>query len=153
MTKRTPLKRTHAPRDVAQAISLFFAVRRIIRTKLAKGQKLDPATWLQVETMKFIFEHENSNMKDVADHLSITAPSTTSLISGLVESRLVASAVDRRDRRSSRLVLTQAGKAELKRALARGTKLLNGLFSVLSEKELAAFSGALKRIKDKSTGA
>lgn len=147
MTQHASLKRAHDSGDVAHAISLFFAVRGVMRTKLAKGKKLDPSTWLRVETMKFIAEHDAPKMKDVADHLSITAPSATSLVGGLVKSGLVTSDTGLRDRRTSRLVLTKEGKAELKKAIARGTRILGDLFAVLSETELAAFVRALERIR------
>ena len=144
---RAAKKMPHAARDIAQAISLFFAVRGIMRTKFAQGKKLDPSTWLRIETMKFIADHDAPKMKDVADYLSITAPSATSLVGGLVKSGFVAYAADTSDRRTSRLVLTAKGKAELKSAMTRGTKHLRSLFAVLSDKELAAFSAALARIK------
>lgn len=89
-------------------------------------------------------------MKEIADHLSITAPSATSLIRGLMKSGLVAHAVDRRDKRTARLRLTAKGVIELKESVARGTKLLKGLFTVLSRQELAAFITALERIKEKA---
>ncbi len=143
-------KHSHASSDIARAISLFFAVRGIMRTKLAQGKKLDPSTWLRIETMKFIADHDEPKMKDVADYLSITAPSATTLVGGLVKSGFVAYAADTSDRRTSRLTLTAAGKVELKGAIARGTKHLRSLFAVLSDKELAAFSAALARIKGSS---
>ncbi len=145
MKKR--VSRKHASADVAHAISLFFAVRRLMNTTFARGKKLDPFTWLRIETMKFIEEHHKPKMKDIADYLSITAPSATSLVNGLVKSGLIASDIDRRDRRTSRLMLTKAGKEELTKAIARGTKLLGGLFSVLSEAELDAFNSALERLQ------
>ncbi len=119
-----------------------------MRTTLAKGKKFDPSTWLQIETMKFISDHDKPKMKDLADHLSITAPSATSLVNGLVKSGFVSCATDWRDRRTSRLVLTRKGKAELTSTITRGIKLLGGLFFVLSEAELAAFTRALERIKE-----
>ncbi len=142
-----PVKKPHSSHDIAQAISLFFAVRGIMRTKLAEGKKLDPSTWLHIETMKFIADHDKPKMKDIADYLSITAPSATSLVGTLVKSGFVASVADSADRRASRLALTPKGKAELKRAIARGTKHLASLFAALSASELAAFSASLDRIK------
>lgn len=121
-----------------------------MRTKLAKGKKVDPSTWLQTETMKFIGDHGNPKMKDIADYLSITAPSTTSLVGGLSKSGLVICRADKHDRRTSRIVLTKKGNADLKRAVTRATELLSKMFAVLSETELAAFIGALNRIKEKS---
>ena len=147
MARRTSPKQAHSSEDVARAVSLFFAVRRIIRTELARGKKLDPSTWLHIETMKFIADHDEPKMKDLAEYLSITAPSTTSLVRGLVENRLVTYFPDRHDRRTSRLRLTTKGKDELKKATARGITLLGRLFSTLSEAELTAFVRALERIK------
>lgn len=138
---------THSSADVAYAVSLFFAVRRIMRTELAKGKKLDPSTWPMIETMKFIADHDKPKMKDIADYLSITAPSATSLVNGLVKNGLVACSTDCRDRRTSHLSLTAKGKAELKKAIAHGIQHLGKLFAVLSEAELAAFVSALERIK------
>ncbi len=152
MTKTTTRKRaTHSSHDVARAISLFFAVRGIMRTKLAKGKVCDPSTWLRIETMKFIADHDTPKMKDVADYLSITAPSATSLVGALVKAGFVTNAADRHDRRTARLLLTKKGKAELKAALARGTRLLGGLFAALSSAELAAFARTLERIKMESS--
>ncbi len=150
MTAHPRKKCPHAPADVAQAISLFFSVRGIVRTKLAQGRKFNPSTWLRVETMKFIADRDEPKMKDVADYLSITAPSATSLVGGLIRSGFVASTTDRHDRRTSRLVLTAKGKIELKKSVARGTKILNELFSSLSERELAAFVDALERLREAS---
>jgi len=121
-----------------------------MRTRIASGKKVDPLTWLRIETMKFISDHREPMMKEIADHLSITAPSATSLIRGLMKSGLVAHAVDRRDKRTARLRLTAKGVIELKESVARGTKLLKGLFTVLSRQELAAFITALERIKEKA---
>jgi DNA-binding MarR family transcriptional regulator len=150
MTKRSLTKRTHSSAEVAYATELFFAVRRIMRTALAKNKKLDPSSWLRVETMKFIAENDNSKMKDIADYLSITAPSATSLVSGLVKSGFVVGSTDKDDRRASRLNLTKKGKSELKKAITRGMKIFSTLFSTLSKSELAAFTAALKRIKEES---
>ena len=150
MTKHSSTKRTHSSEEVAYATALFFAVRRIMRTALGKNKKLDPSSWLRVETMKFIAENDKSKMKDIADYLSITAPSATSLVSGLVKSGFVIGYTDRDDRRASRLILTKKGKAELKKAVTRGMKIFSTLFSILSKSELAAFTTALERIKEES---
>lgn len=130
------------------AASLFFAVRGTVRTKLAQGKKLDPSAWLRVETVKFIADHDGPSMRSIADYLSITAPSATSLISSLEKDGLVARTTDVRDRRSSRLTLTRKGKSVLGKTLARGTRILGEVFAPLSSTELAAFARALARIKD-----
>jgi len=147
----TKQSRTHSALRVEEAVSLFFSVKQIIRTHLAQGKKRNPSAWLRVETLKFIADHHKPQMKDIADYLSITAPSTTSLVAGLVADGLVASHADPSDRRSSRLALTKKGKAELQKNMARGMRLLEELFSSLSKKELEDFTTALARIKEKNT--
>ncbi|MDE1919145.1 MAG: winged helix-turn-helix transcriptional regulator [Patescibacteria group bacterium] len=153
MKKYSSPKHTHAPGDVALALSLFSSVRRIMRVRFAKGKKLDPSTWLRIETLKFIADQNEPRMKDVADYLSITAPSATALIGGLIRSGLVRGFTGRQDRRTSRLVLTAKGKTELRTAAARALRLLGGMFSPLSKKEFSAFATALKRIKDEGAEA
>ncbi len=127
-------------------------MRTELAKQLPKGAKLDPSTWLWVETMKFISEHPEPKMKDVAEYLSITAPSTTSLIGDLVKSGRVECHADKKDKRTSRLLLTQEGKNDLKKAMVRGRKVLGGLFNGLTPSELAAFTSALERIKETETG-
>lgn len=135
-----------------RAASRFFAVRGVVRTKLAQGKKLDPSAWLYVETLKFISLHKRPSMREVADYLSITAPSATSLVRGLMKDGLVERAVSSLDRRTSELSLTKKGKAELAKTLRRGTKVLAEVFSVLSPKELEAFTAMLERIRADGEG-
>lgn len=140
----------HSPHDVEYAVSLFFAVRRAIRSELAKGDMLDPSAWLRVETLKFIKDNDNPLMKEFADYFSITAPSATSLVSGLVKDGLVVHRIDPRDHRASRLKLTKKGEVVFKRTVARGVKLLSGLFAGLPDAEFTAFIGALEHIKKRA---
>lgn len=140
----------HTDQCIAEAVALFFGVRRVIRTKLAQGKKQDPSTWLRVETMKFIADQDAPKMKELATHLSITAPSATALVSGLVKSGLVKVITDPQDRRASRLTLTKKGERELHEALMRGMALLGEVFGVLSPKELKGFVAALRRIAEPS---
>jgi DNA-binding MarR family transcriptional regulator len=137
--------------QIALAVSLFFTVRGVMRTTLAQGRKLDPTSWLRIETLKFIADTSGPSMRQVADYLSITAPSATSLVSGLVRDGLVARSTDARDRRTAHLHLTTKGKTVLAETLARGTELLGALFAPLSRTELAAFISTLQQIRDQAT--
>ena len=145
--KKTSHSCKHKPDDISKAISLFFNVRGIVRTRLAQGVRLNPSAWLRIETLKFIHTH-TPRMGEVAEHLSITAPSATSLVRGLVKSGLVEMRKDPTDGRSACLALTSAGKRELARTIKRGQRILSDLFGVLSKDELAAFIRALERMRD-----
>ena len=130
-----------------RAASNFFAVRGAIRTRFAQGKRLDPSKWLRVETMRFIETRDRPSMSAVAEYLSITAPSATSLIRGLVTDGLVRRTVNPRDRRASELALTEKGQTELKTTMRRGTTILAEIFGTLSHAELEAFTETLERIR------
>jgi DNA-binding MarR family transcriptional regulator len=131
-----------------RAASLFFAVRGVVRTRLAQGKRLDPSKWLYVETMKFIANTDHPSMSALAEHLSITAPSATSLVRRLVKDKLVVREADTRDRRATRLSLTEKGRRVLADTLKRGAVILGEVFGVLSREELAVFTRALECIKN-----
>ncbi len=131
-----------------RAASSFFAVRGAIRTRFAQGKRLDPSKWLRVETMRFIATRNRPSMRALADYLSITAPSATSLVRGLVAYGLVERTVNPCDRRASELSLTPKGDAELKSTMDRGTEILSEVFASLSPEELAAFIATLERIRE-----
>jgi len=136
----------HDPKAVERAVSRFFEVRGLVRTRLAGGKKFDPYAWLRVETIKFIADRGNPRAKDLADYLSITAPSVSSLLSSLVREGLIARRADKSDKRVQRLVLTRKGSALLRKKLARGAVVLGALFAPLSGAELASFTRTLERI-------
>ncbi|MGH7175552.1 MAG: MarR family winged helix-turn-helix transcriptional regulator [Minisyncoccia bacterium] len=147
------MKNVHEPSSVARAATLLFRVRGQMRSRLAQGKRLDPYQWLRIETLVYIRDHEGCSMKDIATHLSITAPSATSVVDGLMRLRLLERRADPADKRVMRLYLSRAGRAKLKRAVARGTRLLGGLFATLSPTELTKFTRLLGRIEEGSRGA
>ncbi len=140
------MTRGHPSKDVARAISRFFAVRGLVRRTLARGKRLDPSAWLHIETLKFIADRDRPRQKDLATYLSITAPSATSLVANLVKQGLVVRKSDERDKRALRLALSPKGERTLKAALRRGARLLEQLFAALSERELTAFTRSLERL-------
>ena len=141
------LMKKHSSGDVARAISLFFRVRGLVRNRLAAGRKFDPYAWLHIETLVYIRDHKGPSMHAIAEHLSITAPSATSLVAVLVDQGLVCRREDSADKRAWRVYLTKKGERELVKTLRHGMHVLGGLFAPLSANELAAFSRALERIQ------
>lgn len=144
--KKNPTPHSHSEKDISNAISLFFALRGLMRTKFAHGKRLNPYAWLHVETMVFIHAEKGPSMRRVAEHLAITAPSATSLVGALIKSGLVRRERDARDARASRVYLTKEGQALLAKKKRQGAKLLAEVFSVLSPRELKAFSDLLERL-------
>ncbi len=138
----------HDVKKVARAATLFFMVRGLVRKRLAAGRKFDPAAWLHIETLVFIRDHAGPSMHAVADHLSITAPSATSLVRALIKKGLVRRVADRADKRAWRLYLSSRGERTLATTLEHGMRVLGDLFAPLSPSELAAFGTMLAAIRD-----
>ncbi len=61
----------------------------------------------QLDIMRFIVDKKNPTMKDIASHLSITAPSATSMVENLYDKKLVNRKSDPKDRRGVRISPTQ----------------------------------------------
>ena len=139
-------KHRHTDRSVAQAATLFFRVRGLVRTHLAQGRRLDPYAWLRIETLIHIRDHAGLSMKDLAAHLSITAPSATSLANALAKAGLVERRIDARDKRAVRVYLTKKGQRTLARAVARGMRILGKVFAPLSRRDLASFTALLAQL-------
>lgn len=138
----------HSKDDIVRAVSRFFAVRSLIRTRVAGGARADASTWLRLEVLKFIGGHDAPRIKDVAEYLSVTAPSATALVRNLLRDKLVARKTDPQDRRTARLALTKKGRRFLASAAAHGAARLEGFFDALSERELERFISYLERIID-----
>src|SRR6185369_1390541 len=136
----------HTSKDIARVASLFFGVKGLVRTQLAQGKKLNPYAWLHIETMIYIRDNEGPSMRSVAEHLSITAPSATSLVSALIKKGLVRRARDSRDARASRIYLTKKGEKLLVATQTEGRKVLAKVFAPLSPRELATLSRFLERV-------
>ena len=137
-------------KEIEQALALFSQVKRTMRAKITKGNTFDSSAWLRMEVMKFIASEGSPKMKEIAEHLCIAAPSATSLVAGLIKNGFIESRSDARDRRTSRMVLTQEGKRELQETTRRAVQTLKDLFSDFSEDEMSTFIQLLGRIKDTS---
>jgi DNA-binding MarR family transcriptional regulator len=87
----------------------------------------------QVYVLVFILKNKNPLMKEVADHLCVTAPSATVLIDSLVNAGFVKRVADKIDHRSVRLTVTINGKTELVMAKARVTKKMRSLLKNIND--------------------
>lgn len=88
-------------------ISLFFNMGRNMRHH---SPKHDPMSLLKFETLRYVAEAKRIQMKEIANLLSITAPSATSLINGLVKTGALKRVHNDNDRRSVYLEITAEGK-------------------------------------------
>ncbi len=133
-------------------ISLIFKTRRIIQERIHGPGRFDPFSLLRLETLRYVKEKGAPSMKEVADYLSITPPSATSLVDCLVEAKQLSRVFDRRDRRIVRLVITPLGKKTLEKEFKNKIKKMKNLFSQLSSKEINELSQILEKISKSQPG-
>jgi len=121
--------------NIEQLISMIFAVSRLIRERAKDREKIDPFSFLRLETLRYVAEKDNPSMKDVADYLCVTPPSATSLINSLVEAGQIERIYDKDDRRFVRLAVTPKGKTALASGFKKITTRMRRLLSNLNAKE------------------
>lgn len=95
---------------IDQLTALFFGTSRLIREHMKPTKKTNPSTFLRIGTLHYISESRRPTMQEVAKFLSITPPSATSLIDGLIQSGMVTRVSDASDRRMIRLEISLKGK-------------------------------------------
>jgi DNA-binding MarR family transcriptional regulator len=86
--------------------------------------------------MKFVVEHKNPTMKELADQFAITPPSVTALVDSLVEDRYLMRDLDKNDRRLIRLSSTDKGRQTLKKSLQLARKKMAEILSQMDEAEI-----------------
>jgi len=114
-----------------------------MRTSITNGKS---ASFLQFETLRYIRDHHQPLMRDVAHYFRITPPAATLLVDGLVREKLLARSFDAGDRRVVHLALTDAGHRYLSRGTNAHVKHLKKLFAVLSAHERIQLVGILEKI-------
>ena len=85
-------------------------------------------------------------MREVADFLHITPPSTTSLVNALVKDSLVKRIIDEHDRRTVKLHITPAGINLLKNRFKMMVAAVEKSVNSLSEREKKNFIVILNKI-------
>lgn len=125
---------------------MIFTTSRLIRERTRDQGKIDPFSYLQLETLRYVIEKGNPLMKDVASYLCITPPSATSLVRGLVKSKQLERVYDKEDRRLVRLMITTKGKKILDAGFKKKIKQMKEMLSNLSEKEVGDFIKILEKL-------
>jgi MarR family transcriptional regulator, lower aerobic nicotinate degradation pathway regulator len=129
---------------IDQLISLIFTVRRqsFEHINPRKGKHV---SILQSITLRFIKE-KNPSMKELADFLSITPPSVTSLIDKLARPKMVMRQKNLNDRRGVRLKITRQGEKYLKRCMQEMEKRMRKNLGTLTKQEQKKLIEILSKI-------
>ena len=130
--------------QISRIVSLIFTVRNLTHEKAI--QKNDKnASFLQLITLRFI-KYKRPTMKEVADYLTITAPSATSLVNNLAKDELVKREEEKGDRRIVRIVITQKGERHLKKGMEYLFQKIKKNLEVLSQKEQEELAKILGKV-------
>jgi DNA-binding MarR family transcriptional regulator len=76
-------------------------------------------------------------MSELSDKLLVSNGNVTGLVSRLVEDGMIAREVDPNDRRTQRVELTQAGRAQFRAMAVEHEKLVDSLFDSVSDADMA----------------
>lgn len=86
-------------------------------------------------------------MKDIAKYMNISLPAATGLINKLYSLGIVKRVYDKKDRRVIYISLTPKGKNIVKQAGEQKKKLIENLFSKLTNKERLTYLKILQKLK------
>ena len=106
-----------------------------IRAEMRQGRGSDLSV-PQFRTLRFIQSHVDTTLSSLADHLSLTLPSVSKLVDGLVHQELVIRQEAAKDRRCLALGLTPAGESIVNSARASAQASLIEKLNCLTSDEL-----------------
>ena len=123
------------------ASDLRLAVGRLARkVRLSETSGLTPS---QLSALATIDQIGRARLCDVAAAEGVSAPTATRIVSAIEKLGLVARADDAEDRRATRVAVTPAGRAALRRIRSNRTAFLQQRLQRLDEHDLAVLRAAL----------
>ena len=91
-------------------------------------------------------EYQELSLQEIAKHLGITKASTTTLISSLVNKKLISKRNDQKDKRITLVSLTSAGTVLLTETLKQHSLWIEKITNNLSDNDVAIFKKVLSQI-------
>jgi len=137
-----------AKTSAEELIMLLLGVMRSIQIHLKKShaQDLRPCSPLQIQVLGYLQKHERPSMKEVADFLSITPPSATSIIDSMANDGLLKRQLAATDRRTIHLCITAKGRNIFKYGFRQITLYMREIFSCLTDTERKQMINIYKKI-------
>lgn len=125
-------------------VSLIFIAKRLFHEQIT-DEKGKSFSFLQLNTLRFI-KRKKPLMKDIADYLSITPPSATSLVNTLIRFGLVKRVLDPKDRRMVKIAITKKGAKYLKESFDEVGEKVREKLEILTEKEQRDLASILSKM-------
>ena len=117
-------------------------IMRFIRAEMRSHRGHDLSV-PQFRTLTFINRNPEVSLSNLANHLGLTLPSTSKLVDGLVNQKLITRRESKEDRRRLTLVLTKSGEDILRVARGATQDYLKNILGELSADELSAVIHAM----------
>lgn len=130
-------------RDLMETAPQIF---QVIRAEMRRGRGSELSV-PQFRTLRFIQSNTDPTLSRVAEHLSLTLPSVSKLVDGLVKKGLVTRQESAADRRCLALVVTPAGESIVNSARAQALGNLTKTIRSLSEDELVTVRQAMELLR------
>lgn len=127
-------------REVMETAPQIF---QAIRAEMRRGRSSDLSV-PQFRSLRFIQSNADSTLSKLADHLSLTLPSVSKLVDGLVKKGLITRQESAADRRCLALVVTPDGESIVNAARAQAQDSMAKTLGSLSDEELATVQRAME---------
>jgi DNA-binding MarR family transcriptional regulator len=132
--------------NIERLISLTFMLGRLVREGERREEGMPPCSLLQFEVLRYIKERGSPTMREIARYLFITPPAVTLLINSIVQEGLLIRILDKKDRRTIRVALTETGKRFIAQGIRGKMRNLKDIFSVLEAPERLQLIAILERV-------
>lgn len=100
----------------------------------------------QMEVLHFVLEKNKPTMKDIATHLSISAPSATSMIEHLSHKKLIRRKMDPKDRRTVHIFLTPKASKLFLSFIEMKSQIFGDMLKNLIDDEKKELATILKKL-------
>jgi DNA-binding MarR family transcriptional regulator len=121
-------------------------IMRFIRAEMRSHRGHDLSV-PQFRTLTFINRNPEVSLSHLADHLGLTLPSTSKLVDGLVNQKIVTRRESKEDRRRLTLALTKNGEDILRVAREATQNHLKDVLHKLSADELSTIIRAMNLLQ------
>src|ERR1700753_2389233 len=124
---------------------LMFEMGRLLKHQFSVDG-FGPSSYVQLETLRYVADAGEPDMRGIAQYLRIAAPSATALVDSLVKEGLLARATDPVARRRVRLSVSAKGAKLLRSVDARRADAFARVVSPLSAADLREFERIMRTI-------
>ena len=134
--------------ELAESISF---IQRMARARLKKRSDAliqGKVTMPQYLSLELLSNRGSLKMTDIAKALNISLPAASGLINRLVRMKLVKRTYDKSDRRVIFIVLTPEGRKTTDSTKAARRKIIEDMFSGLSDKERQDYLKIIRKVKN-----